>query len=133
MGGTLQATTDAQGRATFTNVTVTGAGTYTLSFAAVGFTAITSDPIVVTGAPVGLAVITSPTTGTSGQVLVPSPVIGLWDSAANFVPQAGITIGVAKSSRQGALSGTLSATTDAQGRATFSDLILTGAGHYTLV
>jgi Big-like domain-containing protein len=49
-GGTLQgtasATTDANGRAAFTNLAISGqAGSYTLGFSAAGFTGVTSDPI----------------------------------------------------------------------------------------
>jgi hypothetical protein len=44
--GTKSATTDANGRAAFTNLAISGpAGSYTLAFSAAGFTGVTSDPI----------------------------------------------------------------------------------------
>ena len=84
VGGTLQATTDAQGRATFTNVTVTGAGTYALSFASAGLTGIGSNSFVVTNpAANALQVVTQPTGGVSGSAVTPAPVVELRDGATS--------------------------------------------------
>lgn len=133
IGGTLTATTNAQGRATFTAITLTGAGQYTLNFAAPGLTGVTSTSVTVSNEPAtALAFITQPATGVSGSALLPVPTIELRSASNQPVVQPGIVVTVTKATGPGTLSGTLTATTDAQGRATFPNIIATGVGAYTL-
>ena len=82
---------------------------------------------------VALAVITQPpTTAQSGVALGQAPVVELRDQNGAAFAQAGVTVAVSVSSGAN-VTGTTSQPTDAQGRATFSGLIITGvAGAQTL-
>jgi hypothetical protein len=50
LGGTTTATTDTNGLATFTSLSITGSGSFTLRFTATGLTAATSAAVTVSGA-----------------------------------------------------------------------------------
>jgi hypothetical protein len=123
------ANTDVTGRATFSGLTLTGTvGGYTVSFSAEGLTGVTSNPIMLTvGAPAQLAVAVPPPANVrSRAVITPPPVIQLQDAGGNPVAQAGISI-VASVDGGGTLGGTTTVTTGADGRATFTDLIISGS------
>ncbi|HKW46195.1 MAG TPA: Ig-like domain-containing protein [Gemmatimonadaceae bacterium] len=91
--------------------------------ASITVTASPSPPPVATK----LAVTTQPsTTAVSGQVLAQQPIIQLQDANSAAVSQAGVVVTVAIASGGGTLSGTTTATTNASGAATFSNLALTG-------
>ena len=136
LGGTLTATTTAGGTASFTNLSITGAaGPRTLAFTAIGLTSVTSGTIVVgAGAPVQLAVTTQPSSSAqSGAAFAQQPVIQLQDSSGNAVSQSGVVVSAAIASGGGTLGGTLTATTNPGGAATFTNLSITGsAGARTL-
>ena len=135
LSGTLTATTNAQGRATFTNLTITGTGPHTLSFAATGLSGTTSQSFTVASVPptpTQLAVVTQPGGAVSGVAFTTQPVIELRDAQNQPVQQSGVVVTVAKASGSGTLSGTLTATTNAQGRATFTNLTIAGTGAHTL-
>ncbi|MEW5930387.1 MAG: Ig-like domain-containing protein [Gemmatimonadota bacterium] len=136
LGGTLTATTDAGGVATFTDLTITGTvGDRTLSFSAAGLTAATSDPVHVrAGAASQLTITTEPSDSVQGGTAFPrQPTVQLRDASGNPVSQAGVTVTAAIASGGGTLGGTTTATTDAGGAATFTDLSITGtAGARTL-
>jgi adhesin/invasin len=122
------ANTDVSGKATFSGLTLTGTvGNYTISFSAEGLTGVTSNPIMLTvGAPAKLAVaVAPPTDARSRAVLLPQPVIQVQDAGGNAVAQADIAI--AASVAEGTVSGTSTATTGADGRATFSGLAISGS------
>lgn len=138
-GGTLAnatATTGATGLAVFSGLTVTGpAASYTLTFSATGVSDLDSDPIVVgAGAATQLAFTTSPPlNATNGSALSPQPVVELRDGSDNPVPTAGIDVTASLLSGSGSLLGTLTAQTQANGRATFSNLELRGLpGDYVI-
>jgi Big-like domain-containing protein len=123
------ARTDGTGKATFSGLTLTGTvGGYTVSFSAEGLTGVTSNPITLTvGAPAKLAVAVSPSaTARSRAALVQQPVIQLQDAGGNPVAQVGVAI-VASVDGGGTLGGTTTVTTGADGRATFTDLIISGS------
>jgi adhesin/invasin len=128
--------TNATGAAIFTNLTLTGtAGTYTLSFGATGLTP--TSPVTVTlGAGSGsqLSIDTQPpASAQAGAVFAPQPAIQLLDNASNPVAQAGVQVTASIASGGGTLGGTTTATTNASGVATFTDLVITGtAGPHTL-
>lgn len=130
------ATTGAGGLAVFSGLTITGtAGGYTLTFAAAGFPDLMSGTITLgAGAATQLAFITAPPgAATNGSPLSPQPVVELRDASDNPVTQSGVTISAALQSGPGSLLGTLSATTAANGRATFANLELRGTpGDYIL-
>ena len=75
---------------------------------------------------VALAVVTQPAaTAQSGVALTQAPVVELRDRNGAAFPQAGVAITAAVAAG-GSLSGTTTQSTDAQGRATFSGLIVSG-------
>lgn len=90
---------------------------------------------VVVPAPVAtkLAVVTQPSaTAVNGQPLAQQPAIQLQDASGTPVAQTGVIITSAIASGGGTLSGTTTATTNASGTATFSNLAITGSGAQTL-
>ncbi len=139
-GGTLTnavATTDAAGAATFTGLTLTGAaGDYTLSFAGTGLSVVTSGTVSLTaGGGSKLAITTQPSaTAVNGAVFATQPVIQLQDAIGNPVNQGGVSVTASVASGSATLGGTLSATTNGSGQATFTNLKLTGtAGVHSLL
>jgi PKD repeat protein len=99
------------------NAVVSGVGTATFSATATG-----------TGSPSNLAVITQPPTSvTVGATLSPAPVIQIRDAAGHDLAVAGVEITATVSSGKGQLEGTRTVVTDANGRAQFNDLRITGA------
>jgi hypothetical protein len=122
------ANTDGSGRATFTGLTLTGAvGSYTLSFSAQGLTGVTSSPFSITaGGAARLALVTAPSTlGRSRAPIVVQPVLQIQDPSGNPIRQPGVVITAAVSAKSTTLSNA-TATTDANGRAAFSGLTITG-------
>ncbi len=129
LGGTLTATTNASGVATFTNLEITGAvGARTLDFSATSLAGVTSGTITVSaGAASQLAITTQPSaTAQSGVAFAQQPVIQLQDASGNAVSQSGVVVTAAIASGAGALGGTLTATTNGSGVATFTNLVITG-------
>ncbi|MEP7327020.1 MAG: Ig-like domain-containing protein [Gemmatimonadota bacterium] len=127
-GGTLgpaAAVTDANGRL---------AASWTLGFAVGGNTAkaqaggfqVTFAATGVAGQADHLAPFNGPATAQSGIILSPQPAIMLEDANGNPVAQANVVVTVSILSGGGTLGGTLTATTNALGRAVFSNLSLTG-------
>jgi len=142
LGGTTTATTDASGNATFTNLSIIGVtGNVTLQFAAnLSGQAVTIASAAVAVTQPTLAIGTAPTTaGLNGVPLLQQPVVQLQDGAGNAVRQAGVVITAVSSTSLATLgiatggTGSLSVTTDAEGRAAFRDLTLTGFGAAAIV
>jgi hypothetical protein len=65
-------------------------------------------------------------------VIAQQPVVQLRDASGASVAQAGIAITLSIGSGTGTLSGTATVNTDAIGKATFTDLVITGASTNTL-
>jgi adhesin/invasin len=129
--GSLQnasATTNAEGRAVFSGLTLTGAvGNYTVSFSAPGITGVTSLPTTITVGPatrLAFAVLPS-TAARSRAPLVIQPVLQVQDQSANPVAQGGTSVVVSTSADRTTLSGE-TAITDENGRAVFTSLTITG-------
>lgn len=124
------ATTNAAGAAAFSGMTITGtAGTYALKFNSPAYAAATSDIRLEAGTPASLEVVTQPsTTNASGLRLVVQPVVEIRDAYSNRVMIAthAVTAAVAPGSSQ-TLAGTVTVPA-ASGRATFTDLIVSGTG-----
>jgi hypothetical protein len=139
-GGALTGTTVAQtaagGTATFTNLGITGpAGSYTIQFSSPGLAPVTSTAVVVAAAPASqLAITTQPSdSAANGAAFARQPVVQLRDASGNPVAQSGVTVTATIATGGGALGGTTTATTDATGAATFTDLAITGTiGNRTL-
>jgi len=132
-GGTLDGTrtivTNPEGVATFINLALSGSpGTYTLLFAAPGLTAVASSGIALTGVATRLTMTQQPAaTAQSGVPLSRQPVVQLRDVQGNAIAQVGVPVAASINSGGGALSGVLTALTDAAGRATFANLSIGGA------
>ncbi len=132
LGGTRTVPTDATGKATFTNLSISGPnGQYTLVFttAAPPLASIPSGPVVLgAGTPAALFLATPPTASVpNGQVFPQQPAIQVQDGAGNPAPAPGITITVAITGGGGTLGGSTTAVTNAAGLATFTGLSMTGA------
>jgi adhesin/invasin len=129
--------TDANGLATFQNLGIGGSGgTYTLNFGGAGLSGVTSNGITVAaGAATHLTLVTQPSsTAQSGVVLAQQPVVQLLDASNNPAAQAGVPVTAAIASGGGTLGGTVTRSTGSDGRATFTDLSISGsAGTRTLV
>ena len=129
LGGTLTATTVANGTATFTNLAITGTiGARTLTFAATGLTSATSSTITVSaGAASQLAITTQPSAAAQSSVAFgQQPVIQLQDASGNEVRQSGVVVTASIATGGGTLGGTLTASTNTSGVATFTNLAITG-------
>jgi adhesin/invasin len=68
-----------------------------------------------------------PATALSGRPLDPQPVLQLQDAAGEDIAREGVVVTVQISAGGGTLEGTTSATSDAQGRVTFTDLAIRGS------
>src|SRR6266481_3290967 len=129
LGGTATVATTASGVASFADLSISAtAGSYTLSFGAPGLTPAVSGPITIgAGTATQLAITTQPpTTAQSGVAFAQQPVVQLRDGAGNLVNQAGVTVTAAIAAGGGTLGGTLTATTNASGVASFTDLAISG-------
>jgi hypothetical protein len=135
LGGTLTATTNAAGLATFTDLKITGViGNRALEFTATGLESATSESFAITaGAPSKLAVTTQPSQqAQSGVAILVQPRLQLQDVSGNIVTQAGFSIIAATVSGTGTLVNA-SAQTGVSGLAIFSGLTISGiVGNYTL-
>jgi Bacterial Ig-like domain (group 3)/Bacterial Ig-like domain (group 1) len=82
-----------------------------------------------------LAIATQPaSSATAGAVLDPQPVIQLQDGSGGALATPGVQVSAAIATGGGTLTGTTTVPTDAQGRATFTDLVINGdVGTRTLV
>jgi hypothetical protein len=138
LAGTLTVNTDATGRATFSGLSLTGlVGSYTLRFTAPGLGEIISAAITLSaGPPAGLLIVTQPpATATSGDDFTQRPVIQLIDSGGNPVAFKNVTVTAAIESRTNifaTLGGDRTKDTNDAGRATFTDLRISGTGTFTL-
>jgi hypothetical protein len=133
LGGTATVATNAGGVVTFDDLRITGAaGSYSIQFAASGFTSVTSSSITLAATP-GIVITTNPPVAAlNGEVFDPvvQPVVKVSD--AGGAPTAGAVVTASIGSGGGTLQGTLTATTDAAGLAKFGDLGISGAGQSAL-
>ena len=136
LGGTLTATTNSSGVATFTNLRITGSGAHTLHFVAAGLLAVNCGTITVSCCRRQRSC-RSPRSrrrrSRAASALAQQPSIQLRDASNNAVGQSGVTVTVAIATGGGTLGGTTTASTNASGVATFSNLSISGAtGNRTL-
>jgi hypothetical protein len=137
LGGTVTSSTDGSGAARFTNLSISGTvGSRTLAFSSSGLLGVTSGTVAITAGPAThLSITVEPSTAASAGVPFPQqPVVQLRDSHNNPVPTSGVAVSVAVSFGvgSGALAGTLTVSSNASGFATFTNLLITGPGMYTL-
>jgi hypothetical protein len=136
LGGTPTATTDATGRATFTDLALIGpVGNHTLNFVANAVTTVGSGTIAVSlGLPAALAIARQPATvAQAGVTMTQQPVVQLTDAGGNSVSKAGVVVTAGIATGGGTLTGLVTATTNANGVATFTNLAIGGViGNRTL-
>ncbi|HEU4699438.1 MAG TPA: Ig-like domain-containing protein [Gemmatimonadales bacterium] len=136
LSGSTTVATNAQGLATFTNLGLSGpAGAYTIAFGGAGLSGAVSSAVTIqAGAATRLALLTQPSaTAQSGVPFAQQPRVQLRDASNNPVRQAGVAVTVTVATGGGALGGTTTRTTDANGVAAFTDLAIVGAGVHTLI
>ena len=122
--GTLGGTTTkaaVAGVATFTNLSVTGSGSYTLAFSSGTVSANSSAFTITNVAPATLAITTQPSTVESGALFSPVVTVEVRDGLGNRVSSNSTPVTVAFFSGTGTLTGTTTVTA-VNGIATFSDL-----------
>jgi len=129
-GSTTTVKTSVSGVAAFSNLLINGAGSYTLTFRLVGHAAertsnsFTVDP----AAAAKLVMVTQPSsTASAGVAFATQPAVRLQDSFGNNVSLSGRTVTASVAAGSGTLAGTLTATTNANGVATFATLRIDGA------
>ena len=126
--GTTQVTA-INGVATFNNLVLNTAGTYTLAATSSGLTNASSTQIAIGAAPASQVVFTTqPSSGTAGQALTPSVVAQIQDAFGNLV---GSNAAVAIASNPTGVTGTTQVNATA-GVATFNGLQFSIANNYTL-
>jgi Big-like domain-containing protein len=135
-GGVTPATsaTDAAGQATAAWTMGGTPGPNTVSAVVSGIGVAEFSATATPGAPARLSVLTQPSVNAvSGAVLGQQPVIQLLDAGGNAALQSGVAVGVSIATGSGSLAGAISKLTDANGRAAFTDLAITGLpGVYTV-
>ena len=134
LGGDVTQSTDATGKATFTDLAITGTGSFTLAFSAVATTPGVSSAIVLGAAPAGISITTNPpVSALTSEVFDPTaqPVVHVTDQVGNPVAGTPVTASIATGS--GTLEGGATATTDANGVAAFGDLGISGTGEHTIL
>src|SRR6202012_197008 len=130
--------TPVNGVATFSNLSVSAAGTYTLAASSPGLTGATSSSFTISAGGGGtppptatkLAFIQQPSNASAGATITPAVTVVVQDSNGNTVTTATNPVTLALAGGTG-LTGTLTATAQ-NGVATFSNLSIANAGTYTL-
>jgi hypothetical protein len=134
LGGNHVRTTDANGRAAFTDLSITGGpGAYILQFTAPSTNPVLSTAITIGAAAGSIAITTNPpVSALTGEVFDPvvQPVVQVRDQSGNPVGGAAVTASLASGS--GSLEGNTTAVTNGSGVASFADLGINGTGEHTI-
>jgi len=121
-------TTDGSGRASTAWTLGARTGEQSVEASAPGAGTVRFEATSTAGSPSTLGIATQPPGNAEvGTTFSRQPVIQVRDAAGNPVPAAGVTVTAAVANGGGSLFGTTSRTTDANGRATFTDLGIAGA------
>jgi trimeric autotransporter adhesin len=136
LSGTLTATTDASGVATFNSLSINKVGTgYTLSAASSGLTAATSAAFNISvGSVTALAFTTQPSNATGGVAFTTQPVVKLQDASGNNVGAGTnqVTLSLTAPANGATLSCANNSVNAVAGTATFSGCKIDLAGTYSL-
>ncbi len=125
------AVTNTSGEAAVTATANSAAGNYSVTAATAGVSGNASFSLTnLTGSVGHLAFVQKPSNSAAGAVISPPVTVRVTDAGSNGINGASVTVSVQGGTP--ALGGTLSATTDATGLATFGDLSITVAGRYRL-
>jgi hypothetical protein len=134
--GSTTSAAAVNGVATFNNLMLNAAGSYTLSASDGALTGATTGSIAISaaaGTASKLAITQTPTSGIAGQALSPSLTVAIEDSSGNVITGNNSTVTVTVSAGPARLgSGSTTSVTAVNGVATFSSLFLTAVGTYTL-
>jgi len=132
--GSTTSVTVVNGIATFSNVILDTAGSYTLSLSDGTLTAATTGTItIVAGSATQLVLQQSPTSGTAGQALSPSVTVAVEDSFGNVITGDTSTVTVAVATGPAGFdAGSTTSMAAVGGVATFSNLLFDTTGNYTL-
>jgi hypothetical protein len=134
LGGDLTQTTNANGEATFTDLSITGpTGSYTLRFTAPDVNQALSEPISIAAAAGSIVITTNPPVSALDKEVFAAaaqPAVQVKDGSGNPVNGTEVTARIRSGS--GSLEGATTATTNASGVATFGDLGIAGTGDHTL-
>jgi len=124
----------ASGVATFSNLLLDTAGTYSLKITDGTLTSATTGNVVISAAGASqLGYQQTPTTGTAGQALSPSVTVAVEDAFGNVIATDTSTVTIAIASGPGGLAtGSTTSAPATNGVATFSNLVFDTAGNYTL-
>jgi len=126
---TTKVKTNGSGLAAFSNLRIEAAGSYSLTFRLDTFTAqVTSNLFTVNPAAAArLSMLIQPSSSaTAGVAFATQPSVRLQDSFGNNVSQSGRSVTVAIATGAGTLAGTLTATTNAEGVAAFTNVRIDG-------
>jgi hypothetical protein len=129
-GSTTTVKTNVSGVAAFSSLRINGAGSYTLTFRLDGHAAaVTSNAFTVNPAAAAkFVMVTQPSpTASAGVAFATQPAVRLQDNFGNNVSLSGRTVTASVATGSGTLAGTLTATTNASGIATFATLRIDGA------
>jgi hypothetical protein len=130
LGGTLTENS-VDGVATFSDITLSTAGSVTLNASDGSLSPIASQPFTILAIPTQLSFGTLPTGSIAGETIVPFLSVDVLDGGGNLVTTDGSTVSLTVASGPGTLGGTTTATA-VNGVATFSNLTLSTSGSYTL-
>ncbi len=132
--GSTTSVAAVKGVATFNNLILDTAGTYTLTVTDGTLTSATSTNIVISAAGASqLAFQQVPSAQTAGQALAPSVAVAVEDAFGNVVLTNSSNVKIAVASGPGGFtSGSTTRVAAVNGVATFSNLVLDTAGAYTL-
>ena len=136
-GGTLSGSnpqsTDANGVATFSNLSINMAGSKTVTASSGAATPVESSAFTISPTAASQVAFTQqPTDATAGVVIAPAVTVQLKDPFGNIVTNSGVAVTIGLSTGSGTLSGAKTNTTDAAGLATFADLSIDLSGSKNL-
>ncbi len=122
------------GIVTFSDLSITKAGTYTLKFTSQpALTEVLSNNIVVSAAaPATLVFVQQPTNVSAGASITPPVTVQLRDAFNNDAPVGGVAVTMSLGSGNGTLAGTLTRNTGATGQVSFDNLSINASGQKTL-
>jgi hypothetical protein len=128
LGGTLSVSA-VNGIATFSDITLSDAGTYTLAVRDGSYTGKQSSSFAITEPKLVFG--QQPTNAVAGGNIAPAITVFVEDNSGNVITSDNSSVTISIGSGPGTLSGTLTVTA-ASGVATFSNVAVSAAGAYTL-
>jgi hypothetical protein len=133
LGGTTTVTA-VNGSASFSNLTLSTAGTYTLSASGGDLTAATSSSFTVLAAATRLVFATEPSNTATGSAMFPAVVVQILDSQGHVATTntSSVTLTILAGPDNASIGGTTTVAA-VKGVATFSNLTFSEIGQYTLV